>query len=185
MTDAQGPLRDRQRRHALPRRDRRDDAADAGPSCSASLQEREFERVGGNDADQGRRPRHRRHQPRPRRRGRRGAVPRGPLLPAQRRHIDMPPLRERRDDIPRLVEHFLRKCRRRGRCRPELTSPRRARAPRRARLARQRPRARERDRACGRALARQPDHRRPPRLRRPSRARTGRCRRQRRLDTDD
>ena len=48
------------------------------------LQEREFERIGSNVADQDRHPRHHRHEPRPRRGGGEGQVPRGPLLPAQR-----------------------------------------------------------------------------------------------------
>ncbi len=48
------------------------------------LQEREFERIGAQRADQDRHPRDHRHEPRPRRGGRRGPLPRGPLLPAQR-----------------------------------------------------------------------------------------------------
>ena len=48
------------------------------------LQEREFERVGDIADDQGRRARDRRHQRRPRADGRRGQLPRGSLLPAER-----------------------------------------------------------------------------------------------------
>ena len=64
------------------------------------LQEREFERVGGDAHAQGRRARRRRDQPRPRGgRGRR-AVPRGPLLPAQRvPDRGAAAARARRDDI--------------------------------------------------------------------------------------
>ena len=54
------------------------------------LQEGEFERVGDIGHQEGRRPGHRRHQPRPARGDRRRPVPRGPVLPAQRR-ADLPP----------------------------------------------------------------------------------------------
>ena len=47
-----------------------------------ALQEREFTPVGGSGVHALRGPGDRRHQPRPRGRRRRGAVPRGPLLPA-------------------------------------------------------------------------------------------------------
>ena len=49
------------------------------------LQEQTFERVGGARARRGRRARHRLDQPRPAGRDRRRALPRGPLLPPQRR----------------------------------------------------------------------------------------------------
>ncbi len=48
------------------------------------LQEREIEPVGSAQAAQGRRARDRGDQPRPRTRRRRGALPRGPLLPPER-----------------------------------------------------------------------------------------------------
>ena len=47
------------------------------------LEERQVMRVGGSDLIDGRLPAGRGHQPRPREGGRRGALPRGPLLPAQ------------------------------------------------------------------------------------------------------
>ena len=63
------------------------------------LQERTFERVGGNESIVGRRAPHRRHQPRPRGRRAGGPLPRGPLLPPQRRahrHAAAPRARQRR-----------------------------------------------------------------------------------------
>ena len=70
------------RRHALPRRDRRHDAADAGedaaraagPAVRAGRRQRD---------DPDRRAGHRRDQPRPGADGGRGRVPRRPLLPAR------------------------------------------------------------------------------------------------------
>ena len=48
------------------------------------LQDGEFERVGGTQTIEGRRAADRGDEPRPRARGERGALPRGPLLPSQR-----------------------------------------------------------------------------------------------------
>ena len=58
-----------------------------------ALQETEFERVGGNTADQGRRARDRRHQPGSRGGGARRALPRGSLLPPARRRAGDPAAR--------------------------------------------------------------------------------------------
>ena len=73
------------RRHAVPRRDRRDAAAAPGeaparPAGEGRLQgRRQPRRAGGH-------PRGRRDQQDPRGGGEEGRLPRGPLLPAQRRH---------------------------------------------------------------------------------------------------
>ena len=99
-TAQEGPVRAGRQGHALPRRDRRHPARDAGQAAARAAGAR-VQAPGRRRDDQGRRAHHRRHQPRPRARGR-GAVPRGPLLPAQRGAGPLPPLRERKDDIPLL-----------------------------------------------------------------------------------
>ena len=78
-----GPVRARQRRHAVPRRDRRDAAGPAGQAAA---------RAGGAAGAPGRRRRRAavrraarlRHQPRSRGGGRERPLPRRPLLPHQR-----------------------------------------------------------------------------------------------------
>ena len=52
------------------------------PRCCACCRSARFERVGGAKPDPGRRARRRGHAPQPRRGGRAGPLPRGPLLPA-------------------------------------------------------------------------------------------------------
>ena len=66
-----------------------DEIGELAPAVQAkllrALQERRIERLGGARARRGRRARRRGDQPRPRARRRRGALPRRPLLPHQRR----------------------------------------------------------------------------------------------------
>ena len=77
------PVRAGRRRHDLPRRDRRASRRDPGQAAPRPPGARV--RAGRrHDADEGRRPGHRRHQPRPAQGRPREDVPRGPLLPAQR-----------------------------------------------------------------------------------------------------
>ena len=84
------------RRHAVPRRDRRAAARPAGQAAARARRSARSSRVGGDQRRPRRRAHHRRDQPRSRARGRRGPLPRGPLLPAQRRSRSrVPPLRER------------------------------------------------------------------------------------------
>ena len=74
------------------------------------LQEREFERLGGIAHDPGRRAADRGDQPRPAADGRRRALPRGPVLPAQR--VSDSTCRRcasGAEDIPLLVRHFVAK----------------------------------------------------------------------------
>ena len=82
------PLPGGRQRHALPRRDLRDDAHDAGQAAAGDPGEADPESR-RQRRGLGRRAHHRRDQQGPDRPRRRGEVPRGPLLPHQR-HPDPP-----------------------------------------------------------------------------------------------
>ena len=79
-----GTLRAGQRRHAVPRRDRRH-AAGGADTATARAAGGRVHLGGWPPADQGQCAHHRRHPPRPAQRDPSGAVPRGSLLPAERR----------------------------------------------------------------------------------------------------
>ena len=79
-----GRFREAQRRHALPRRDRRHAGRPAGEAAARAAERRGD--LGRRAAPRaGERAHHRRHAPRSRRRGRERRVPRGPALPPARR----------------------------------------------------------------------------------------------------
>ena len=80
--------RARRRGHDLPRRNRRDDDADAGAAAAVHGDRRTAEGRLRPHGRACRRPRHRRDQPQPARHGRPGHVPRGPVLPAERHSPD-------------------------------------------------------------------------------------------------
>ena len=163
------------RRHAVPRRDRRDPGRDAGQAAARRCRRREFERVGGiktikvdvrlvaatnRDLQQEIAA---------------GDVPRGPLLPAERRPDPHPAAARAarghpaaRRALPREVQRAPEEADRRGIAAEALD------ALMALRLAGQHPRARERDRADDAVLRGRPrsERRRPaardrrPRLRR-------------------
>ena len=77
-----GPLRGGARRHDLPRRDRRGQPGHPG-EAAARARHLDLPPRRGHDGDPGGRARARGHEPRPARDGAAGALPRGPLLPAE------------------------------------------------------------------------------------------------------
>ena len=119
------PLRAGRRRHAVSRRDRRH--ADGGADATAA-------RAPGRRIHDGRRPHadpdqcqnHRRHQSRPAAADRPGPVPRGSVLPAERRAAALAaPARAARGHSRSRAPLPWRSPRRRG-CRPRASSPRRS-----------------------------------------------------------
>ena len=143
-------VRDRRRRHDLPRRDRRDDADDAGEAAArAAGAARPARRR--HRGDRRRHPRHRGDQSGPAEAGRRRTFPRRPLLPDQR-HPDSPAA------AARSARRHPAACRALPRevSRPDGQADRGDFARRdglleRLPLAGERPRARKRHRAGGRA----------------------------------
>ena len=141
------------------------------------LQEQSFERLGGTQADQGGRAPGRRHPPRPRGHGPRRGVPRGPLLPPERRRDHAAAAARAARGHPAARGPLPAPLRRRGEGAQRL--PRGDGPPAEARLPRQRARAREPRAPRGGARARRRDHDRRPAAapRRPEARGEGRARR--------
>ena len=101
-----GLLRAGRRRHALPRRDRRDAAGHPGQAPARARGGR-VPAARGQERDPGGRAGGGRHQQGPDRGHEGRGVPRGPVLPAQRRHPRAAAAARAGEDIPLLVTGFL------------------------------------------------------------------------------
>ena len=106
------------------------------------VEDKEFERVGGDADHQDRREDRLRHEPRPRGGDPEGGVPRGPLLPPQRRPLRAPAAAEEARGPPGPRRALRREALARPRCRPAAPRPRGPRPLRALPVARQHPRAR-------------------------------------------
>ena len=185
FTDARtaepGLFQPREPGHPLPRRDWRHAARAAAEAPARAAGARRCARSGGRDEIADRRPRRRGDQPRPRVGDRGGALPRGPLLPHQRRpHPAAAAAVARRATSCRSRStsslHFAARAEKSGH-RHRAGGRREAR---RLRLAGQRARAAELHGARGRADALRADRRRRPAREDPRLPPLARARRQRR-----
>ena len=151
----EGPLRARRQGHALLRRDRQHPDGDPGQAPARHPGARVHAPGRGRDG-QGGRARGGGHQRRPAPRGRGGALPRGPLLPAERhRHPAARPA-PAQGGRPGPGPALRGQVRARERQAGGRGHPGGPAGPHGLRLAGQRPRARERDRARGGADAPDP-----------------------------
>ena len=153
------PLRGCRRLDHLPRRGRRAAARHPGQIAARARDRRDPARRQPHHPDR-RRPHHRRHQPPPRRGGRRRPLPRGPLLPAQRRPRADPAAARPPERHPAARPPPARADRRAARHAPPLDHRRRARRADVLWLARQCPPAPERPVPRRRALRQRRAHRR-------------------------
>ena len=158
------PVRAGQRRHAVPRRDRRAAARAAGQAAARAAGADACDRVGGDTEVPVRRAHHRGDQPRPRSRGvEAGGSARTSTTGSTSSRIEVPPLRARGDDMLLLAAALPRRAARvSGKPVDRDLVGAAAEQAARLRLAGQRARAGELHRARGRARALRGDHGRGP-----------------------
>jgi DNA-binding NtrC family response regulator len=103
-----GRVRGCRGRHVVPRRDRRDAARAPGEAAAGDRGE-DVHACRRQSPTDGGRAHHRRHEPSARGHGARAHVPRGPVLPTQRVPDRAAAAARAPRDVPRLVEHVLRR----------------------------------------------------------------------------